>query len=314
MTTLQSWIDDVSNALEDYGSTITDQFTGDGVTAIWKTSSPPIKYQTESITVNSVLKTRGTDYTVNYDNGEVTFINIPANATTVIIQYTKVQWRDERKISAIQSGIRELYPSVYIPRECYVLVQNLKYDYDLTTSTDVPDNFASTNPTLSLPANYSAAQARSDFADSRTSIGWAEGIPFGANQIFTPLENFHRTTFNVIHFDLPMVPNSVVKLVYAGPPKLLVNVSDVSDVPDTFYDLPVWYALSVLMEKKEAPRSRFDAMASMQNTQAVPPGTQAQTAEDFLRRFYDTLAKNAMRPMRKRARRELRSYQYYQRF
>lgn len=313
MTTLQNWIDDVRTSLEDYGDTITDNFTADGVTTIWKLSSFPIKFQSETVTDNSVLKTRVTDYNVNYDNGEITFVVAPVNTHAVVVQYTKVVWRDERIITALQAGIRELFPAVYVQRECYLLVQNLKYDYDLTTTTDVPDNFTTTYPNLALPANYTASQARLDFADSRTRIGWAEIIPFGSNQTFQPMEFFHRTTTNIVHIDFSIVPFSVIKFVYAGAPKLLTLGSDTADVPDAFYQLPIWYALSTLMEKKEGPRSRYDMMSAMQNTQAVPPGTQSQTADDYLRRYYDTLSTNAMRPMRMRARRELRTWQFYQR-
>jgi hypothetical protein len=315
MTTLQNFIDDVRTSLEDYGDTITDNWTGDNVTKIWKLSSFPIKTgsDTGNVTVGGVVQTNPTNYSINSDNGEITFVAAPGNGVAVAAQYVKVVWRDERIITGIQAGLRELFPAVYVQRECYLLVQNLKYDYDLTTTGDVPDNFTSTYPNLALPANYSPAQARLDFADVRTRIGWAEIIPFGTNQTFQPMEFFHRTTTNIIHIDFSIVPFSVIKFVYAGPPKLLAVGSDVADVPDAYYMLPVWYALSTLMEKKEAPRSRYDQYAAMQNTQAVPPGTQSQTADDFLRRFYDTLSTNAMRPMRMRARRELRTWQFYQR-
>jgi hypothetical protein len=52
VTTLASdLINRVREALEDYGTTVTDRFTGDASTTIWQASNPPIQTSTDTVTV-----------------------------------------------------------------------------------------------------------------------------------------------------------------------------------------------------------------------------------------------------------------------
>ena len=306
-TTLQTFIDEVRTSPEDYGDTITDQFTGDGVTTRWKASSTPIKSNTDTVTIGGVASTA---YTINYDNGELLFNIAPGSGVVVQAQYVKVVWRDERVTSGINAGIRELYPKLYKIGECYVALRPNVQDYDLTSTTDVP---ATAFGGQAFPADYTAATARADLVKAQTRIHWYEYRPYGSNQLYTPYDYARRTTPRNVHIDGDPAPSDSLKIVYSAPFTVLVNTTDVTDVPDEFYMLPVWYALSVLMEKKEAKRARFDQYAAMQNTQAVPPGTQAQTAEDYLKRYYDTLQTNAMRPLTIKSRKRLRSWQFAQR-
>ena len=307
MTTLQNWLDEPRTSLEDFGDTITDQFTGDGITVRWKASSFPIKTLTDLVTISGVQTTQ---YTVNYDNGEFLFNAAPGNGLTVVLQYTKVVWRDERLISAINAGIRRLYPKLYKIGECYVALAPNTYDYDLSSTTDVPTTAFGGQV---FPADYVPATARADLQKAQTRIHWYEYRPFGANQVYTPYEFARRTTPRDVHIDGDPSPGDSLKLIYSAPFTVLNVGTDVTDVPDEFYMLPVWYALSVVMEKKEARRVRFDQYATMQNANAVPAGTQAQTAEDYLRRYQEMITENAMRPLTMSSRKRLRSWQYTER-
>jgi hypothetical protein len=307
VTTLQNFIDDVRTSLEDYGDSITDgNMTGDATTTRFKLSSPPIKTGSDVVTVGGVLQVNPTNYTINYDNGEMVFASIPANGAAIVVTYTKVVWRDERIISAINAGIRELYPALYRIGEIYVKTRSAVWEYDLTSTTDVPA--ANTFSDWTLPTTYNPATARTDAVRPQTRVHWMEYRPFGALQQFVPNEYFRRFDRN-LRIDLDLLPSSTLRLVYSTGFTVLVATTDVSDVPDDFYMLPVWYALSVLMEKKEAKRVRFDQYSTMANQNATPVGTQAQTAEDYLKRYYETLRTNGMRPLNLRSRRQLRPWQ-----
>jgi len=61
--------------------------TGDGSTAKFKLSKTPVKEESEKIYVNGALKTRGTDYTIDYESGEITFTTAPADGATITADY-----------------------------------------------------------------------------------------------------------------------------------------------------------------------------------------------------------------------------------
>lgn len=310
MTTLNDWLSKVRVSLEDYGNTVTDNFTADGTTKVWKLTNPPIQVNSDVVTDAGATDTRGTDYTINYDNGEITFTVAPTTGHAMVVQYTSVIWRNERIIDAINGGVRALYPSCYKIGQVYIQLRNDVYEYDLTNTTDIPDASSFTDQTV--PADYVAANARVDLVKAQTRIHFAEYRPYGANQVFTPYENFRRTTPRNIQIDMDPAPNDTLRLTYSCPFTPFTdytNLSAISDVPDEFFELPEWYALATLMDKKEARRSRYDGYSVMQNTNAVPVGTQAQTAEDYLARFYDALSRRSMRPLRMSSRRMMRHWQ-----
>ena len=311
MTTLADWQAEVRTSLEDYGSTVTDQFTGDGTTVLLQTSNHPIKTTSEIVTVGGALQATPANYTINYDNGEVKFVVAPTTGVTVLVQYVKVIWRDERLTSAINAGVRRLYPLLYKVGLCYVKLRPEVYEYDLTSTTDVPPSSSFGDQVI--PSSYTNTVAITDLQKAQSRIHFGDYRPFGANQIYTPYEFFRRNSVSMLALDMDPGPADALRLTYTSPFTPLVLITDVTDVPDEFFMMPVWYALSVLMEKKEARRARSDTLATMQNANATPPGTQAQTAEDYLARYHDTLQQNAMRPMRISARRQLRAWQYYER-
>jgi hypothetical protein len=305
MTTLADYLSELRTSLEDPGDTITDQFTGDGTTTRWKASSFPIKTVSDTVTVGGASYT---NYTVNYNNGEFLFGTAPGAAIAVQLQYTKVVWPDERLTSALNAGIRQMYKDgAYKIGECYIQCQTQKYDYDLASIVDVPPVTSFGDQTL--PSTYNPVTARADLQKAQTRIHVAEYHPFGPNQPYTPFYAFGRTTPRGLHIDGDPTPNDTLRLLYTGPFTVLVATTDVTDVPDELYMAPVWYALSVLMDKKEAKRVRSDGYNVMQNANAVPPGQQAQTAEDFLARYHE-LMDGGMRPLKMSQRKRIQSWQY----
>ncbi len=316
MTQATDLIYQVRSALEDYGDTITDNQTGDGTTTLWKLSQVPILTNSElsgapnygALTVGGIQKTQVTDYVINYDNGELRFVTPPGDGVAIIATYRKVVWRDERILDGLNAGLRDMYSrGSYKIGECYILLQSLKYDYDLSSATDVPA--ASSFGDQTLPSQYNPGTARADLQKSQTRIHFAEYHPYGSNQYYTPFYNFGRTTPTGFHLDGDPTPNDTIRLVYSAPFTPLVNPTDVCAVPDEIINAPVWYALSVLMDKKEGRRARSDGYSVMQNSNANPPGTQAQTAEDYWQRYLAVMD-DAMRPMRMTQRRRVRSFEY----
>ncbi len=317
MSTLASdLIAEVRSAAEAYGDLISDGgINGDGTTTVFKLSSHPIKTNSEltvnngALTVNGVQQTQVTNYALNYDNGEIRFITAPPNGQAVAATYVKVVWRDERILSAINAGIRDMRQrGAYARFECYVLMQSLKYDYDLGSTADVAPT-ASFGGDFTFPTDYNPATARTNMVKPQTRIHYAEYHPFGANRPWHPFTAFGRTTLRNIHFDTDPTPNDAVRLTCSGPLTPLVQTTDVTDVPDELIEAPKWYALSTLMEKKEARRARSDGYNVMQNSNANPPGTQAQTAEDYWQRYLAVMD-NPMPPMRMQQRSRMKAWMW----
>jgi hypothetical protein len=233
---------------------------------------------------------------VNYNTGQFTF-GIAPGVVTVQLQYTKVLYRDERLLSVMGDAIRRMYPRVYKTGECYIAGTLNQWDYDLTSTTDVPveTSFGSGI----VPSEYVASDARTDLAKPQTRIHTAQYL--GANTAGTtswrPFTNFGRTTAAAWHTDTAFMSGDVVKLVYSAPCTPPTYTTDTIDVPDAYIDLPVWYALGVLMSRKENVRARSDSYQSTAAANANPNGTQARARRDYMGMFNATLRDNPMRPM-----------------
>ncbi|MCC6024247.1 MAG: DUF2460 domain-containing protein, partial [Thaumarchaeota archaeon] len=68
--------------------TQTDVFTGDGSTTVFRLSSYPVVENSEIVTVNNVPQVRGTDYTIDYETGEITFTTAPASGARIAVAYS----------------------------------------------------------------------------------------------------------------------------------------------------------------------------------------------------------------------------------
>jgi hypothetical protein len=294
VTTLASdLIDRVREALEDYGVTVTDRFTGDASTTIWQASNPPIQTSTDTVTLAGVPTT---GYSVNYNTGQFTF-GVAPGVVTVQMQYTKVLYRDERILSVIGDAIRRMHPRVYKAGECYIAGALNQWDYDLTSTTDVPiqTSFGSGI----VQSDYVAATARTDLAKPQSRIHRAEylGASTAGTTSWRPFTNFQRTTAAGWHTDTALMSGDVVKLIYSAPCTPPTYTTDTIDVPDAYVDLPVWYALGILMSRKENVRARGDAYQATAAANANPPGTQGRASADYMALLNATLRDNPMRPM-----------------
>lgn len=83
--------------------------TGDGVTKNFIASSLPIITGSESITVNSVLQTLTTHYTLNSDLGLFIFVTAPTDGHAIVSQFQYAELSDET-ITAILA----LHSNVYL--------------------------------------------------------------------------------------------------------------------------------------------------------------------------------------------------------
>lgn len=64
-----------------------DRQTGDGETTVFKLSHGNVQDSTYSVYVDNQLKTEGTDYTLDKENGLLTFVSAPADGKEVEVKY-----------------------------------------------------------------------------------------------------------------------------------------------------------------------------------------------------------------------------------
>lgn len=265
MTTLAELAYQVRDGLKDFPKKRTDKASGDGASTVFDFGKDfGIITGSVAVTVGGVLKTIATDYTLDLDGNQVTFVVPPAvGVNNIVVTYREAINRDEKIWAAVNSGRRMLWMRNYQSGQATILVRNLVRQYNLTT-TDVVE-----------------VAMRAVFLGSQYRILRAEYLPQGA----TDQREIPYRTYEInrpyIHLWRLLPPSYVLRLQVIYDYLPLVAATDVTDIPDGLQDLVVWWALGTLALKKETERDRADTANVLQGVNALPPGLQANTAADF---------------------------------
>jgi len=106
--------------------TTQDTFSGDSSTKTFNLSHGDLLADSVTVTVDGTEQTEGTDYTVDYENGSITFDSAPNNGTTITVEYSY--------FAADPSGIlMEDVVSGQSPAYAKVLFQGIVYEDDFPT-------------------------------------------------------------------------------------------------------------------------------------------------------------------------------------
>lgn len=82
------WTDPIAyNLMPEPPGRQTQSFTGDGSTAVFQVANYPLKQDTVDVWIDHVEQTNGTDYTINYATGEITFIVPPEDGSEIVVRY-----------------------------------------------------------------------------------------------------------------------------------------------------------------------------------------------------------------------------------
>lgn len=79
-----------------------DSIVGDGSSTVYQAKFAPIKEGSSELSINNVIKTENTDYTLDYDTGDIELTNATSN--TISHVYNSVKFRDADWLNAIQAG------------------------------------------------------------------------------------------------------------------------------------------------------------------------------------------------------------------
>lgn len=228
----------------------------------------PVEVNSDSVAVNSALKQRGIDYTIDYEARQLYWVNLPAAGSALRVAYKESRYKSEQITEGINQGRRILFPTIYKKGVASITTQNLVRQYDLATAAN-------------------EGWARTVFKEGHMSykILRAFYLPQGAvAQTTIPYRRFWQEGESTVHLWelLPVGYTLYFELAYAFTP--LVNAADVTDIPDVAQSLVTEWAVAALALKQEPVRGRMDTVNVAQGQYANPPGTMAQTSEDFARR------------------------------
>jgi len=286
------WIAEVRDALEDFPRWLLEQTTADGVNGVNAAGAAPISVQFPKINgsattgdntplVSDVTASPPINYTVvdyptvpgasqvqvNYDTGELLWSAPPTNAHTIQASYQTCKWRDKSILTGLIDGLRAMFP-----------VCGKTY-----TDTSIP-----------IVTNQWDYQLPAWFADPRSRIISIEiADPYIPTEPFRPAPpGEERVGLGLLH--LPWAqsfsPTARLRIVGWGPYLRL------ADLEPQLYNLPVYYALGVLLPKRETKRIREDTIVPVAQLGAAQPTLHLQTGDYWSRRFDAALASLARLP------------------
>lgn len=285
-----SWIGKVRDSLEDFPRWLLEQWVADGVNGVSLAGAAPLGVQFPKINGSSVSgdntplvqdTTGPINYVVvdfptapiagqvqvNYDTGELTFNSPPTSGHTINYSYQTCKWRDQSILDGLMDGLREMFPIVgktYVDTSVQIKVN--QWDYQ-------------------LPAWFN---------DPRSRI-----IQIEVNDLNQPSEPFkmappgeERVGLGILHLPWSQKygPTAILRVVGWGPYLRL------GDLEPQLYNLPVYYALSTLLPKRETKRIREDALVPASQIGAQQPTLHMQTGDYWKRRFDAALGNLARLP------------------
>lgn len=283
-----SWINKVRDALEDYPRWLLEQWVATGVDGVNTFGGAPLSVQFPKINGDAATNTpiledstgsiaytvvdfptvpTGTQVQVNYDTGELIWATAPTSGHTIAYSYQTCKWRDQPILDALVDGLRAMFPAVG------------------KTYTDI---------SLPIQVNVWDYQLPAWFADPRSRIISLEiADPFIPSQPFKvapPGED--RIGLGLLHLPWSQrySPTARVRIVGWGPYLRL------GDLEPQLYNLPIYYALGVLLPKRETKRIREDTVVPVAQLGAAQPSLHMQTGDYWTRRFDVALANLARLP------------------
>lgn len=90
-----------------------DTRDGDGDSTVFKSKAAPIKEGTATVQVSGAFKVEGTDFTLDYDTGDLRMVVAPANGSDLDLIYKEVNFRDQHWLDAIADGYRTMGDQIY---------------------------------------------------------------------------------------------------------------------------------------------------------------------------------------------------------
>jgi hypothetical protein len=269
------WISAVRDSLEDYPRTKIETWTADGVNGVIGANASPVSVAQAPINDGSLVvrdNTAAVNYTVitsgtptsgpppqvlaNLNTGELQFVTAPPNTDVIQVSYQPCKWRDQKILDGLYAGLRAMFPVVgKVYTDTSINIQVNVWDYTLPIWAQDPRSRVN----------------NIDVRDPGITVEPYRRLAGG----------FTRVDLRTIHIPRAMFysPTANLRVTGWGPYLTL------GDLEPQLFQLPVWYALSVLLPKKESFRIRQDTMVPLTQEGGQQPGLLTQTGDYYLKRF-----------------------------
>lgn len=277
------WITAVRDALEDYPRYTIETWTADGVNGVVGSNASPVSLAAPPVNDGSLTvrdNTAATNFAVitsgtpsntqvlaNLNTGELTFLAAPTTGDILQFSYQKCKWRDQKILDALYAGLRAMFPFV---GKVYT-----------DTSTNIQVNVWD----YTLPIWAQDPRSRVQNIEIRDP-----GIPTEPYRRL--LGGFYRKNLTTVHIPRSQAYSPTANLYITGWGPYLT----LGDLEPQLFHLPVWYALSVLLPKKESFRIRQDTMVPLTQEGGQQPGLLTQTGDYYLKRFEAELERLSKMP------------------
>lgn len=278
------WIADARRKLRDQPSPTNGSWTADGVNGAFGPGSSPVGlgqgpvydgepvatyvavFDTTASQTYTVL-TSGTPSTnqvlVNFDTQTLTFATPPTSTHVFALGWYTVKWTNAAILAALYAGLRQMFPSVgktYL--DSTIQIQVNVWDYLLPLWAQSPD----------------AQVSKIEFRDP--------DIP---TEPWRPLHNWQRVGISHVHLPQAQRMSPVAKLRVTGWGPYIT----LADLEPDLYNLPIWYAGSVLLPWQESFRIREDTQVPLTQEGGQSPGLLTQTGDYYQKRFDAELRQKA---------------------
>ena len=283
----------VRRNLRDVPVTFRDPFTGDGITGgqtagaqPWRLLKFPVvnpareSLQAGAGRVVSVAGVTISPANTFYDSatapgagqvnvitetGEMIFGTVPPASQAILATYQATRFSTQAILDALGEGLAQLYPEVY------------ETAADSTSITLTPTTTEYTLPTA--------------FNDPRVEVLSMEVAPPSGIITYFDTGLFDTVGANegILKVQQAWPPGSVVRLTYNAPYQAL------SDLEPQAMWLPVYYALSTLLEEQETSRSRQSDLIALTGEGGTKPGDAGNVADRWMNKYLAGKAQLARR-------------------
>jgi hypothetical protein len=265
VVTLSSLITAVNTELENFTQRGSAEAVGDGAAGAFLIS--PLGRQivdddTFAVYINGSLTTT---YTMDFDSGVCEMDAVPTTSQTVSWQFNHVSWSDALVTTAINAGIENLFPSVYVQTSGSVTTDGQTFEYAAPATAEF---------ITKIESRASASSPFVGLKHKRYDLFYTAGAPW-IRFYSAPAAGFLR-----VH--------------YVGRPVPLVSASDgllaVALIPERTQAPIVSYACYDLLTQKMAPRVRSDVGVVTVGTGVLMPSQMNYASQGYMMRYQLQLA------------------------
>lgn len=156
-------ITELRREVDDLPKSVRVSRQGNGSVNLFNVGKFPVIENSYSIYVSGAIKTEGSQFSYDLDNGNLTIVSTPGNGVSVVSQHQYAHWRDKHWVEAINQGIETLNARGYfrqVVRQPFVISAGVRTFNGPSACVDMYELLYSprSGTVMQLPINWSYQQ------------------------------------------------------------------------------------------------------------------------------------------------------------